>query len=64
MGPAAQALLRSSGMSLRDVTPSGPHGIVTKGDVLAAMQGGGKAASQEVFLFIPLLVFVSSSTTF
>ncbi|KAK9817885.1 hypothetical protein WJX72_003713 [[Myrmecia] bisecta] len=42
IGPAAQWLLRDSGLSASDVQPTGPHGIITKGDVLAAIQGGAK----------------------
>ncbi|KAK9820234.1 hypothetical protein WJX72_007748 [[Myrmecia] bisecta] len=30
------------GLSAADVQPTGPHGIITEGDVLAAIQGGAK----------------------
>ena len=42
MGPAARTLLAESGLSPDDVTPTGPHGIITKGDVLAAIAAGVK----------------------
>jgi len=43
IGPAAASLLRSAGLPADAVKPSGPRGIVTKGDVLAALEGGLKA---------------------
>lgn len=42
IGPAAQLLLQGLGLSATDVTPTGPGGIVTKGDVLAAAASGVK----------------------
>lgn len=45
LGPAARLLLESAGLSVEDVQPSGPHGIVTKGDVLAAIESGTKPAT-------------------
>lgn len=42
MGPAAAKLLRESGLSPDAVKPSGPHDIITKGDVLAAIAAGVK----------------------
>lgn len=42
IGPAAKHLLLVNSLSAEDVTPTGPHGIVTKGDVLAALEGGAK----------------------
>ncbi|KAI7843060.1 hypothetical protein COHA_003233 [Chlorella ohadii] len=42
IGPAARTLLAESGLSPEDVTPTGPHGIITKGDVLAAIDAGVK----------------------
>ncbi len=45
MGPAARTLLAESGISADLVTPTGPNGIITKGDVLAAMAAGVKAPS-------------------
>ena len=47
MGPAAAKLLRESGLSPDAVKPSGPHDIVTKGDVLAAIAAGVKARPPE-----------------
>ena len=48
VGPAVHKLLRESGLSLDQVTPSGPRGIVTKGDVLAAMSGGAAPQPSKV----------------
>ena len=42
LGPAARKLLEESGLSESDVKGTGPLGIVTKGDVLAAMARGDK----------------------
>lgn len=42
IGPAAAKLLRESGLLASAVKPSGPHNIVTKGDVLAAIAAGTK----------------------
>lgn len=42
MGPAAQHLLRSSGLKAEDIRPTGPRGILTKGDVLQAIESGAK----------------------
>jgi hypothetical protein len=39
IGPAASLLLQGAGMSKEDVTPSGPGGIITKGDVMKAIAG-------------------------
>ena len=50
IGPAAQLLLQGLGLTALDVTPTGPGGIVTKGDVLEAAARGitpGKAPSVE-----------------
>ena len=47
IGPAAKKLLQECGLSLDSITPSGPRGIVTKGDVLAAISGGQKPAKQQ-----------------
>ena len=46
IGPAAQLLLQGAGLSKEDVTPSGPGGIVTKGDVIRAI--AGMAANRTV----------------
>lgn len=42
IGPAAAFYLRMAGVPADAVQPTGPHGIVTKGDVLAAMEAGLK----------------------
>ncbi|PRW60729.1 dihydrolipoamide S-acetyltransferase [Chlorella sorokiniana] len=42
IGPAARTLLEEHGLSPEDVNPTGPHGIITKGDVLAAVEAGVK----------------------
>lgn len=42
IGPAAQLLLDGSGLAATDITPTGPGGIITKGDVLAAVSSGVK----------------------
>ena len=42
LGPAARKLLEEGGLSESDVKGTGPLGIVTKGDVLAAMARGDK----------------------
>lgn len=42
IGPAAQLLLDGSGLAATDITPTGPGGIITKGDVLAAVSIGVK----------------------
>ena len=47
IGPAAKHLLLVNGLSAEDVTPTGPHGIVTKGDVLAALEGGAKPKPRQ-----------------
>lgn len=40
IGPAAAKLLRESGLRANAIKPTGPHNMVTKGDVLAAMESG------------------------
>jgi pyruvate dehydrogenase E2 component (dihydrolipoamide acetyltransferase) len=50
IGPAARMLLQESGLTMQQISPTGPRGIITKGDVLAAMESGmkpGKAAEQS-----------------
>lgn len=42
IGPAAQHLLRSSGLQAEDIRPTGPRGILTKSDVLQAIESGAK----------------------
>ena len=39
IGPAASLLLQGAGLTKEDVSPSGPGGIVTKGDVMRAIAG-------------------------
>lgn len=51
IGPAAKRLLEFHGLSPADIkSPSGPHGIITKGDVLEAVAAGvkpGKGKGQQ-----------------
>ncbi|KAK2078663.1 hypothetical protein QBZ16_003503 [Prototheca wickerhamii] len=49
LGPAARLLLQGAGLSVEDVTPTGPHGVVTKGDEAAASAApsGGRARRQR-----------------
>lgn len=42
IGPAAKMALANAGLAHEDVQPTGPHGIVTKSDVLAAAAAGTK----------------------
>jgi pyruvate dehydrogenase E2 component (dihydrolipoamide acetyltransferase) len=42
IGPAARTWLAESGLSISSLAPTGPGGIVTKGDVLAAIAAGVK----------------------
>lgn len=42
IGPAARMALANAGLAHEDVEPTGPHGIVTKSDVLAAAAAGTK----------------------
>ena len=42
IGPAAASLLRQYKLQARQIKPSGPHNMVTKGDVLAAIEAGVK----------------------
>ena len=42
IGPAALHLLRLHDLDASQITPTGPNGIVTKGDVLAAVSSGLK----------------------
>ena len=42
IGPAAASLLRQYKLQARQIKPSGPHNMVTKGDVLAAIETGLK----------------------
>ncbi len=50
-GPAARLMMQRAGLALADVPATGPRGVVTKGDVLAALaagagsSGGGGASS-------------------
>lgn len=45
MGMAARKLLEEAGLAVSDITPTGPRGIVTKGDVLAAASGRSQPAA-------------------
>ncbi|PNH07466.1 Dihydrolipoyllysine-residue acetyltransferase [Tetrabaena socialis] len=45
LGPAVRHLLGSAGLSPEDVTPTGPRNIITKGDVLAAIEAGVRPGS-------------------
>jgi pyruvate dehydrogenase complex dihydrolipoamide acetyltransferase long form len=47
MGPAARHHLQESGIPLSSVHPTGPHHMVTKGDVLAAIAAGASGASKS-----------------
>ena len=40
MGPAAHRLMDEHDLKPEDITPSGPQGIITKGDVLQHLAGG------------------------
>ena len=44
MGPAAWSLLRNHGLTAGAITPSGPKGNVTKGDILRYLAQGGVGA--------------------
>ncbi|KAL4515178.1 hypothetical protein Ndes2526B_g09615 [Nannochloris sp. 'desiccata'] len=48
IGPAARHHLQDSGISLSSVHPTGPHHMVTKGDVLAAIAAGGSSSNKPV----------------
>lgn len=47
IGPAARVLLHEHGLSPSDIAPTGPNGIVTKGDVLQAVAGGSKPRQKQ-----------------
>ena len=47
IGPAAASLLRQYKLQAKQIKPSGPHGMVTKGDVLAAIEAGVKPTGAE-----------------
>ena len=44
IGPAAASLLRQYKLQARQIKPSGPYNMITKGDVLAAIEAGLKPA--------------------
>lgn len=48
IGPAARILMESHGIEPTLVVPSGPRGIITKGDVLAALQKSGVTSASEL----------------
>ena len=69
IGPAAASLLRQYKLQARQIKPSGPHNMVTKGDVLAAIERGVKPSSAEPsspVCCLPLLITVLDmlSTTY
>lgn len=45
--PAVRHIARNHDLDLTLVTPTGPHGRILKGDVLAFIESGGSAAAQE-----------------
>ena len=47
LGPAARHYLEENHIAVTSVKPSGPHHMVTKGDVLAAIEAGITPASSE-----------------
>ncbi len=47
-GPAARILMELNKLDASKVTPSGPKGIITKGDVIYALSGAPKAEGKEV----------------
>jgi len=47
VSPAAKILLEEHGLTLRDVRATGPRGVLTKGDVLAAVAGGSKPSAKQ-----------------
>jgi len=47
IGPAAASLLRQFKLQARQIKPSGPYNMVTKGDVLAAVEAGLKPSRAE-----------------
>ena len=47
IGPAARLLMHEHHLSASDIKATGPFGIITKGDVLAALEKGTKSAPKE-----------------
>ena len=47
IGPAASLLLQGAGLTKEDVSPSGPGGIVTKGDVMRAIAGAANVEPSD-----------------
>ena len=47
IGPAAASLLRQYKLQAKQIKPSGPHNMVTKGDVLAAIESGMKPLGKQ-----------------
>lgn len=45
LGPAARKALQEAGLTAADVTPTGPNNIITKADVLAAVEAGVKGSA-------------------
>ena len=46
--PAARKLARDHNLDLRSILPSGPEGVITHGDVVAAASRGGKEVAARV----------------
>jgi pyruvate dehydrogenase E2 component (dihydrolipoamide acetyltransferase) len=46
--PVTRRMAREHGLNLAEISGSGPQGRVTKADVMAALEGGGKPASNQV----------------
>lgn len=46
LGPAARVLMEAHGLAPSQITPTGPRGNITKGDVLAAVEAGTKPAAK------------------
>lgn len=47
IGPAALHLLNVHKLKKSDITPTGPQGIITKGDVLAFVESGGQSSAAQ-----------------
>lgn len=45
LGPAARLLMEGHHLSAQQIAPTGPRGIITKGDVLAAIEAGVKGTA-------------------
>lgn len=47
IGPAALHLLNVHKLKMSDITPTGPQGIILKGDVLAFVESGGQTSEAQ-----------------